>query len=160
MFDLRNLEVSAIIDFTEIAGEHHLDPLNIHHLRLEDLSSSPETLTQAIEAHLSDTLDTCHVAPDTSDPEALTFKITDHDNTALYQANITLHSRSLEPRINCEQWGISDIAHHLGVAAVTVRAYLSRDQMPDPDGYIAGSPWWDADRIRDWERPRSRGARQ
>lgn len=156
MFDLRHLEVSAVIDFDEITGDEYVAPLSVHNLRLDDLSSSPETLTSAIENHLAGLLDRYHVEPDTSDPETLTFKVVDPDNTDLYRAEITLHSRSLEPRINCEQWGLTDIAHHLNIATVTVRSYLSRDQMPTPDGYIAGSPWWDADRIRDWERPRSR----
>lgn len=159
MFDLGSLEVSAIIDFAEVTAEDFIDPLRVHHLRLDDLQSSPDTLLRSIESHLTDHLDDFHVAPDTSDPTSLTFKIVGPDNDTLYRAAITLRSRSLEPRIDCEQWGLSDIAHHLEVAAVTVRAYLSRDQMPKPDGHIAGSPWWDADRIRDWERPRSRRRR-
>ena len=156
MFDLGSLEVSAVIDFSEVTAEDAVDPLQVHYLRLDDLQSSPETLLRSIESHLNDFLSAFHVAPDTSDPAALSFRIVGPSNDTLYRAAITLRSRSLEPRIDCEQWGISDIAHHLGVAAVTVRAYLSRDQMPEPDGHIAGSPWWDADRIRDWERPRSR----
>lgn len=156
MFDLGSLEVSAIIDFAEATAEDFVDPLQVHHLRLDDLQSSPDTLLRSIESHLADRLNDFHVTPDTSDPTSLTFRIVGPTNDTLYRAAITLRSRSLEPRIDCEQWGISDIAHHLEVAAVTVRAYLSRGQMPEPDGQIAGSPWWDADRIRDWERPRSR----
>lgn len=159
MFDLGSLEVSAVIDFAEAAAENPVEPLHVHYLRLDDLQSSPDTLLNAIESHLADEIDTYQVAPDTSDPSSLTFSIVGPSNDTLYRASITLRSRSLEPRIDCEQWGISDIAHHLDVAAVTVRAYLSRGQMPEPDGHIAGSPWWDAERIRDWERPRSRRTR-
>lgn len=159
MFDLRNLEVSAVIDFAEVTGDHPVAPLSVHELRLEDLTTGPETLAHAIENHLSDLLETYHVIPDTSDPESLSYTVLGPDNSTLYRAGITVRSRGLEPRVTCEQWGIADIASHLRVAAVTVRAYLSRNQMPDPDGHIAGSPWWDADRIRDWERPRARGVR-
>lgn len=159
MFDLGSLEVSAVIDFAEVAADDAVDSLQVHYLRLDDLQSSPDTLLRSIESHLADLLPDFHVAPDTSDPTSLTFRIVGPTNDTLYRAAISLRSRSLEPRVDCEQWGISDVAHHLEVAAVTVRAYLSRGQMPEPDGHIAGSPWWDADRIRDWERPRSRGRR-
>lgn len=159
MFDLRNLEVSAVIDFSEVTGEHFVAPLTVHELRLEDLTTGPETLSHAIDSHLGDVLETYHVIPDTSDPEALTYIVLGPDNSTLYRAGITIRSRSLEPRVTCDQWGITDIASHLSVAPVTVRAYLSRGQMPDPDGHIAGSPWWDADRIRDWDRPNARGVR-
>lgn len=156
MFDLRKLEVSALIAFREVEGQEPLGDLCVHHLRLDDLTSSPDTLTRPIETHVADRLDTFRVVPDTSDPEALTFRVLGPAGDDLYQADITLQSRSLEPRIDCEQWGITDISDHLGVATVTVRSYLSRDQMPEPDGHIAGSPWWDADRIRDWRQPRPR----
>lgn len=159
MFDLRNLEVTAVVDFAEVTGVHAVDPLSVHKLRLEDLSTGPETLAHAIEAHLADVLETYHVIPDTSDPESLGYTVLGPDNSTLYRANLTLRSRSLEPTVVCDQWGISDISSHLGVAAVTVRAYLSRGQMPQPDGHIAGSPWWNADRIRGWERPHARGVR-
>lgn len=159
MFDLGSLEVSAVIDFAEVAAEDAVEPLQIHYLRLDDLQTSPDALLRPIESHLSDLLDDFHVAPDTSDPTSLSFNIVGPANDSLYRASITLQSRCLEPRIDCEQWGITDIAHHLEVASVTVRAYLSRGQMPEPDGHIAGSPWWNADRIRSWERPRSRGRR-
>lgn len=159
MFDLGNLEVSVIIDFAEVVADEAVEPLHVHYLRLDDLQSSPDTLLRSIESHLAAFLPDFHVTPDTSDPSALSFRIVGPSNDTLYRAAITLRSRSLEPRVDCEQWGISDIAHHLGVAAVTVRAYLSRGQMPGPDGHIAGSPWWDAERIRDWERPRSRSRR-
>lgn len=159
MFDFSDLEVSVLIDFAELDGQGPVDRLSVHYLRLAEITSSPETLTRAIEKHLADYLETYYVVPDTSDPEALTFRVLGEDNTDLYRAGITLASRSLEPKVDCEQWGLSDISSHLGVAAVTVRAYLSRDQMPEPDGYIAGSPWWEADRIRAWERPRSRSRR-
>lgn len=158
MFDLRNLEVSAIIEFTQAAAEQPVDPLTVHYLHLDELTTNPEELTGAIDSHLADVLtDTFQVAPDTSDPETLAFRVVGVDNTDLYRASVSLQSRSLEPRVDCEQWGITDVAEHIGVAAVTVRAYLSRDRMPAPDGHIAGSPWWDADRIRDWERPNARG---
>lgn len=156
MFDLRNLEVTATIDFSELAGEEPVEQLSVHYLRLDDLMSSADTLTRAIERHLADFLESYHVVADPSDPETLTFRILGPDNDDLYRANITLSSRSEEPLIDCEQWGITDIASHLGVAAVTVRAYLSRGQMPAPDGHISNLPWWDADRIRAWERPRAR----
>jgi len=156
MFDLGRLEVTATINFAEVAAEDPVAPLQVHYLRLGDLQASPDALQHAIETHLADQPNPHRVVPDTSDPDSLSFAVVGPDGDALYRASITLQSRCLEPRIDCEQWGITDIADHLGVATVTVRAYLSRDQMPEPDGHVAGSPWWNADRIRDWRRPRHR----
>lgn len=45
---------------------------------------------------------------------------------------------------------IADVAHRLGVSHSTVRAYLSRDQMPAPTGRIGRSPWWSAEAIEPW----------
>lgn len=160
MFDLRNLEVTATIDFTERAAEEPIDPLSVHYLRLDDLMSSADALTRAIERHLGELIDSFHVVPDPSDPETLIFRILGPENTDLYHAGISLSSRCEEPLIDCEQWGISEVASHLGVAAVTVRSYLSRHQMPAPDGHISNLPWWDADRIRAWDRPRARSRRK
>ena len=45
---------------------------------------------------------------------------------------------------------IADVAHRLGVTHSTVRAYLTRDQMPAPSGRIGRSPWWSAEAIEPW----------
>jgi len=57
-----------------------------------------------------------------------------------------------------EQWTIREVAAHLEVAAGTVRGYLSREQMPKPDGRLGRTPWWWRSTIEGWARP-GRGAR-
>lgn len=52
-----------------------------------------------------------------------------------------------------EQWGVADVAAHLGVRPGTVRAYVARGQMPPPDGRLGRTPWWWAASIQEWTRP-------
>lgn len=149
MFGLHNIEVTALVAFT---GDENIPELGIHYLNLAELTRDPTTITGAIENHLAEhTGDSPTVTVDTSDPETVTY------TAPGYRISVDLHSHGLEPKITCEQWGIKDVADYLSAKPATVRGYLSRNQMPDPDGFIAGSPWWDADRIRSWERPRKRG---
>jgi len=49
-----------------------------------------------------------------------------------------------------EQWSVAEVAAHLGVTPSTVTAYLSRGQMPQPDGRVGRSPWWHPETIRAW----------
>lgn len=49
------------------------------------------------------------------------------------------------------EWRIREIAHNLGVAESTVRAYRARPgQMPDPDGQDRYGPWWYPATITTW----------
>lgn len=160
MMNIDHLEVTALIEFAPLSRDADpLDSLSIHQLRLSTLSEEPETLTYAIENHLAEHLDTYTLAPDESD-ESISFTIYGSDQAPIYAADVSLHSRSLEPAVACEQWGIGDVADHLGIAAVTIRAYNNRSKMPAPDGHIAGSPWWNADRIRAWKNIPSKGRRK
>lgn len=47
-----------------------------------------------------------------------------------------------------ERWTVAQVAAHWGVAESTVRAYLTRGQMPAADGRLGRTPWWWADTIR------------
>jgi hypothetical protein len=50
-----------------------------------------------------------------------------------------------------EQWTTRDVAAYLGVKTGTVRAYLVREQMPEPDGHLgARTPWWWSTTIQRW----------
>lgn len=50
-----------------------------------------------------------------------------------------------------------DVAEVLGVAESTVRAYLSRGQMPPADGHFEGPPWWRPETIKRWRETRRKG---
>lgn len=50
-------------------------------------------------------------------------------------------------------WRIRDVAAYFGIAESTVRGYLSRDQMPAPDGRDQYGPWWHEPSITSWHRP-------
>lgn len=39
----------------------------------------------------------------------------------------------------------------------TVRAYLSRGQMPPADGHFEGPPWWRPETIKRWRETRRKG---
>lgn len=45
---------------------------------------------------------------------------------------------------------IADVAMRLGVTTSTVRAYMTRDQMPQPTGRIGRTPWWAPEAIEPW----------
>jgi len=53
-----------------------------------------------------------------------------------------------------EQWSVAEVAAYAGIKPGTVHAYRSRGEMPQPDGYVARSPWWRPETIRAW-RPRA-----
>lgn len=56
----------------------------------------------------------------------------------------------MAPRLDAgEYWGVPEVAKHLGISESTVRAYVSREQMPAPiEGF--SSPIWRADVIIEW----------
>jgi len=53
-------------------------------------------------------------------------------------------------------WGVRQVAKFLGVQDSTVRSWVSRQRMPDPDGHVGRTPVWRAETIRTWaaQRPR------
>lgn len=57
------------------------------------------------------------------------------------------------------QWGTRAVATYLGVKHATVRSYLSRGQMPPPDGRIDDKPWWFEETITNWRQPTRESSR-
>lgn len=58
------------------------------------------------------------------------------------------------------QWSVGEVAEYLGVQASTVRAYVARREMPEPDGRVWRTPWWWDTTIIAWQQGRpGRGAR-
>ena len=53
-------------------------------------------------------------------------------------------------RMDNKQLSVEDVAQRLSVQPSTVRAYLARQQMPEPDGRIGSTPWWWAKTIEQW----------
>lgn len=47
-------------------------------------------------------------------------------------------------------WTTEDVASYLGLKTSTLRAYLARGQMPDPDRHIGHMPVWRPETIRRW----------
>jgi len=47
-------------------------------------------------------------------------------------------------------WSTEDVSRFLDVAPSTVRAYVTRDQMPRPDRYIGRIRLWRPETIRTW----------
>lgn len=45
---------------------------------------------------------------------------------------------------------VADIAAAVGVAPVTIRAYVSRGQMPAPSGRVGRTPYWTRKKIGPW----------
>jgi len=45
---------------------------------------------------------------------------------------------------------IRDVARYTDRKESTIRAYLSRGQMPPPDGRTGRTPWWHPETIRAW----------
>lgn len=155
MFDMRHLEVSVVIALVPLTQDAPaLPPVALHQVRLETLQEAPEEITYAVENHLAEHVAAiCTLVPDEDPDGGPSFTVMGPDGAPFYAVGITLHSRSLEPAISCEQWGVQDIAKHWSVSQVTIRSYLSRGKMPLADGYISGSPWWNADTIRACIRP-------
>lgn len=50
--------------------------------------------------------------------------------------------------------GTNDVAARLGVKPATVRSWLARGQMPQPDCRIGSTPGWKAETIDDWDAKR------
>ena len=47
-------------------------------------------------------------------------------------------------------WTMAEVAAYLDVVEGTVRGYLARGQMPEPDGRLGRTPWWYPETIRSW----------
>jgi hypothetical protein len=62
-----------------------------------------------------------------------------------------------------EQLDTAGVAARIGVATDSLRSMKARDPlfMPEPDGYIAKSPWWWSTTIDRWNKKRpARGERR
>jgi predicted DNA-binding transcriptional regulator AlpA len=57
-------------------------------------------------------------------------------------------------------WGVRQVAKFLGVQETTVRSWVSRQRMPEPDGHVGRTPVWRAETIRGWARNRPRKGRK
>ena len=55
-----------------------------------------------------------------------------------------------------EQLSVEDVADRLAVQPSTIRAYLARQQMPQPDGRIGNTPWWWPQTIEQYIQTRSK----
>lgn len=53
-------------------------------------------------------------------------------------------------------WTTDDVATFLGVGASTIRAYVTRKQMPQPDRYMGRTRLWRPGTIREWHSSRPR----
>lgn len=51
-------------------------------------------------------------------------------------------------------WSTDDVASYLGVGTSTVRAYVARQQMPQPDRRIGRMQLWKPATIRAWHEAR------
>jgi len=56
-------------------------------------------------------------------------------------------------------WSTEDVAVYLDISTSTIRAYVARHQMPQPDRYIGRTRLWRPATIQTWHsgRPRPRG---
>lgn len=50
---------------------------------------------------------------------------------------------------------IADIADRLGIKVASVRRYIARNDLPEPDTRVGRSPLWKTSTIERWERSRS-----
>jgi predicted DNA-binding transcriptional regulator AlpA len=56
--------------------------------------------------------------------------------------------------------GVRQVAKFLGVQEATVRSWVSRQRMPEPDGHVGRTPVWRGDTVREWARNRPRKGRE
>jgi predicted DNA-binding transcriptional regulator AlpA len=45
---------------------------------------------------------------------------------------------------------VADVARLVGLAPSTIRAYVSRSQMPAPSGRLGATPYWTRAQLADW----------
>ncbi len=74
--------------------------------------------------------------------------------------NVVLYNASLySGGVPNGQWSVKEVADFLDVQEVTVRAYSTRGQMPEPDGRLGNTPWWKPETIIRWNDERTDAAR-
>jgi predicted DNA-binding transcriptional regulator AlpA len=56
-------------------------------------------------------------------------------------------------------WTTKEVAQFLGIEEVTVRAYVTRHKMPQPDAYVGSTKLWQQQTIKEWARNRPRKPR-
>lgn len=52
-------------------------------------------------------------------------------------------------------WTTENVAAYLSISTSTVRAYLARDQMPQPDRKLGPMSLWRPETVREWAASRS-----
>lgn len=59
-----------------------------------------------------------------------------------------------------EKWTVKQAATAIGVEPATWRAYVARNQAPEPDGHSnpCGCPWWFKSTVMTWHQSRPRAA--
>jgi predicted DNA-binding transcriptional regulator AlpA len=60
--------------------------------------------------------------------------------------------------LSSDWWTTKEVAQFLGIEEVTVRAYVTRHKMPQPDAYVGATKLWRQETIKQWaaRRPRKR----
>ncbi|MPZ61598.1 MAG: helix-turn-helix domain-containing protein [Propionibacteriales bacterium] len=61
-----------------------------------------------------------------------------------------------EQELPTDWWTTEDVAAYLGVAPSTIRAYVTRHQMPDPDRRMGRLRLWRPKTIERWHQRRPR----
>lgn len=56
----------------------------------------------------------------------------------------------MTPNDAAKLWTVADVADYLGVKTSTIRAYMAREQMPEPDLNFGRKPVWHESTIRAW----------
>lgn len=52
------------------------------------------------------------------------------------------------------QWTYAEVAAHLGVAVSTLYGYRRDGRLPEPDGHLGRTPWWQPETIEQWQAQR------
>jgi predicted DNA-binding transcriptional regulator AlpA len=63
--------------------------------------------------------------------------------------------RVVEP-LGPDWWTIQQVAQYLGIRQSTARAYVARQKMPAPDGYVGSTAVWRRSTIEEWAARRPR----
>jgi excisionase family DNA binding protein len=55
-----------------------------------------------------------------------------------------------------DYWTTREVAKFLGIGESTVRAYVTRHKMPEPDAYVGATKLWRQQTIKEWAARRPR----
>jgi predicted DNA-binding transcriptional regulator AlpA len=65
-------------------------------------------------------------------------------------------NRGMTVELPTDWWTTEEVATFLGVSSSTIRSYLARHQVPEPDRRFGRLPAWRPETIRDWHERRPR----